>query len=924
MMLAQLLRRKTRRNTTWLLLAAMGMSSLSGCSRQFWRKQADKDTYAAIGERLTDPHWQLPRIDLTPDHRSRFYDPFDPDKEPLPPDDPAAHEFMHSVNGRRGYKNWHKLGTALAIENPQWLEPYGIAVQSGDPVDGHAEVKLLKVSLPDIVDLAYIHSRDYQTALEDLYLSSLALTQQRYALGVRFLGVGPGLSGGEPSASVSAPLSKKGSRGSSTQSFGVSQLLPAGGQLAVELANTVTWTFGQHGSNPAPSIGYSITQPLLFNAGRKVALEPLTQAERSVLYNARTLARYRQTLFVQVCSSYLSLLQQRQIIFNAINNIRQLEEQYEKQKALDSRLPGVVHEKLENLQQDLIIPDDLKDSFKYDGLWLEWSGPLSEQDQARLLSLSDDEAYQNSVQGLIALKTQDATGLASYQLLNSFNTAQAGLANSKRQLADQQDSLKVLLGLPPNVQLEIDEQGLKPFELISWDLIDLERSMRDIQKRLGRELFPDVVGIQGESVPNFQTLKEYLKGLAALRDDLRESGIEAVRADFLPVDELLELTKDDWSASAPGKRFFRSKEERDRLVVNLKKDRNNFELAERDFFFGSDQLDMLYELINVATLEDVLAKLDSDSNGQIESSELPQGWNDLPRLGTKKAADTYTVPQLLSEIRDASRILRDDYMLRMAQQLEVLQAGLRVEAITLNRFSLDGSLEFPGIETVVNLGLENRHDLMNSRAQVMDSRRQAEIAANTLESTLNLSFQGREGLGRNNSGPVNSASLAFTTPLDQIDERNGYRTALINYQRQRRAYMLFEDQIKQNIRGQWRQLQVQEYRLEIDRTTVRNAALQYDAASLQASAAVQQNALSLLQALNSVLSAQNSLVADWITYETNRLNIFRDMGIMQLDPRGVWDDSYYLQMENLRNDGSEFVPPAMTPGAVPSISQPQN
>ncbi len=918
-MLVQSMQLTTRRYMTWLILGAMGISSLSGCSRQFWRKQADKDSYSAIGEKLNNPHWELPRIDLTPDQRSRFYDPYDPDKEPLPPDDPAAHEFMHRVNGRKGYKSWHKLGTSFAIENPNWLDSYGIDMNCMDPVKGHSKVQLVKVSLPELVDLSYIHSRDYQSNLEDLYLSALALTQQRYALGVRFLG----LTGTEPGASVDAPLSRPGSGGSSTQKFGVSQLLPAGGQLAVELANTVTWAFGQNGSNTAPSIGYSVTQPLLFKAGRKIALEPLTQAEREVLYDARTVARFRQTLFVQVSVAYLSLLQQRQIILNQINNIRQLEEQYEKQKAIDSRIAGVVHEKLENFLQELVIPDDLKSHFKYDGLWLEWSGPLSVEDQQRILSLSNDEAYTAAVQDLIGLKNQDATGLASYQLLNTLNQAQATLANSKRLLADQLDNLKILLGLPPNVELQINESGLGPFELISWDLIDLERRMRDIQKQLGEKLLPDLGENQADPAPDFATLKQYLNGLAELRDELRETGISVLKNDFQQVQDLLDATKNDWRASRPGQRYFRSEEERTRLEMNFRKDKSKFARTERDFVFGSDQLDMLVQLIDVETLDGILKKLDSDSNGMIESSELPDGWSDLRRLGTREPAETYTVDAFLSEVRDGSRILRDEYMLRLAQQLEVFQAGLRVEVIAINRFALSESQEFPEVEQVVEIGLENRHDLMNSRAQVMDFRRQVEISANSLESTLNLTFEGKKGLGNNSGGPANSASLAFTTPLDQIEERNDYRTKLVNYQRQRRAYMLFEDQVKQNIRQSWRQLQVQEYRLEIDRTTVRNASLQYDSASLQAASAVQNNALSLLQALSSVLNAQNSLVQDWVTYETNRLNIFRDMGIMQLDPRGVWNDSWYLQLNDVQDD-SDFVPPAMTPGVVPPNSQPQN
>ena len=132
-----------------------------------------------------------------------------------------------------------------------------------------------------------------------------------------------------------------------------------------------------------------------------------------------------------------------------------------------------------------------------------------------------------------------------------------------------------------------------------------------------------------------------------------------------------------------------------------------------------------------------------------------------------------------------------------------------------------------------------------------------------------------------------------------------------------------EDRIKQSIRQSWRQIQVQEYRLEIDRTAVRNAALQYDSASLQAAGGQQQNALSLTQALDSVLRAQNTLVGDWVTYETNRLNIFRDMGIMEIDPRGVWTDPFYLQMDNL-SVGGDVSSPASPPDAVLPVPEPQN
>lgn len=920
-MLIRLSRRPTRRCMAWLMLGSMGLSSLSGCSRQFWRKQADKDSYNAVAEKLSDPHWQVPRIELTPDTRSRFYDPYDPDKEPLPPDDPAAHSLMHCVNGRKGYKNWHKLGTSFAIENPQWLAPYGISVNGPDPVEGHSQVQLLKVNLPQAMDLASIHSREYQSNIEDLYLRALALTEERFRLGVRFIG----LTGREPGASLVNNVNSQGQATTAlTNTFGISQVLPTGGQIAVDIANSVTWVFaGNGGQSSAPSFGYSFTQPLLFNAGRKIVLESLTQSERDVLYSARVLARFRQTLFAQITTIYLSLLQQRQNILNTMNNIRQLEEQLEAQEVKDSYIQENVTAPLEGLA-NLPIPAELETKLKYDGNWLTWLGDLSEEEEQKLLAVSGDREFQISAQELIDRKKQQVTSLSFLQLRDRLNRGQSTLANNERTLRDQEDAFKLVLGLPPNVSLEVEESLLKPFELISWDLINLESDLRNVQKTLGERLLPDrAEGAVEESPPDLETARAYLNELNRLADVLYEVGVIQVQNDFKPIQDVLEMTSDDWKVAELGKRYFRSEEERDRLVERMANDLRQYRLAERDFAFGRGMLTMVHELIDQETEEALLEKLDTNNNGQIEITELPENWSELPRTGDRKALDIYTTGQLLTEAVSGARILRDKYLLQMAQSLEVRQATVRVEQIAIRPFTLDGTMDFPDIEKVIQIGLENRHDLMNVRAQVMDARRKVEIEANRLEAGLDLVFEGRQGLNPDaTNGTRHSAGIQFTTPLDQVIERNSYRESLITYQRARRTYMEQEDRVKLVIRQSWRQIKVQEYRLEIDRTTVRNAAFQYHSASLQAAGSQQTNALSLVNALDSVLQAQNSLVADWITYEVNRLNIFRDMGIMEIDPRGVWTDPFYQQMDNLPTN-DDVSSPAAPPDAVLPVPEPQ-
>ncbi len=918
-MLNRFMRRTASRRLVLMLAGLAGVSSISGCSRQFWRTQADRDSYAAIGEKVNDAHWQIPRFELTPDSRSRFYDPYDPDKTPLPPDDPTAHESMHSVNGLKGYRNWHKMGVAFAIENPQWLAPYGLSPEGVDPVQSHARLAL-KVSLPEAMDLASIHSREYQTNIENLYLDALSLTAERFKLGVRYLGT----NGREPSAGLTGSTNAAGAgRAVVATPFGISQALPTGGQIAVDIANSVTWVFSGNGSqSSAPSLGYSLTQPLLFQAGRKIALESLTQSERDVLYTVRTLARYRQSLFTQVTQGYLNILLQQQNILNTENNIRLLEEQLEAQQVRDTRVPGVVNAALDDFRA-LQIPAELQGQLSYDGNWLKWRGDLTDEQERQILALSNDVDYQSAATELIDFKKQQTTSLSYLQLRDQLNQSLAGLANNNRLLADQQDSFKLTLGLPPNATLDVDTTLLKPFELISWDLINLETDLRKIQKDLGERLLPAQSVADGGSGPELGAVREYVAALILARDRLQTVGIEQVLRDFEPLDRMLERTREDVTRMESGERYFRIAEERQELETRLVKDRRLYRLAEREFAFGSGLLTMLEGLMQYETGEQLLQALDRDGSGKLDLSELPAGWHDLPRSGDRDAAEAYTLSEFVIEVASGARDLRDKYLLRMAQSLEVLQASLRVEQIALVPFSLDDSMRIPDVEEVVALGLEYRHDLMNSRAAVMDRRRQVEIQANRLEAGLDVTFRGTQGLNPDASGSTNhSAGLQFTTPLDQVLERNAYRQSIVEFQRSRRSYMDLEDRIKQAIRQSWRQIQVQEYRIQIDRTAVRNAAVQYDSASLQAQGAQQTNALSLVNALGSVLRSQNQLASDWVTYETNRLNIFRDMGIMEIDPRGVWTDRFYLQMQPAT---AETVPsPAAAPEVIPPVPAEQD
>ena len=148
---------------------------MTGCTRSVYRQKADADAYQLVQGKTNAERWPLHNYTIDIDSRSRMFDPFDPDHEPLPPDDPAAHELMHSVNGMSGYPCWHCDGDTDTTENPAWLQSL--------PLNEKGQVV---VDLPTAVQLGFLHSRDYQRELEDLYLSALDVTFERFRFDVQY------------------------------------------------------------------------------------------------------------------------------------------------------------------------------------------------------------------------------------------------------------------------------------------------------------------------------------------------------------------------------------------------------------------------------------------------------------------------------------------------------------------------------------------------------------------------------------------------------------------------------------------------------------------------------------------------------------------------------------------------------------------
>ena len=74
-------------------IALAGCLVATGCSRAWYRQQADEE----VGQVLAEKGGYLDNGRVDPRPESRLADVYDPDCPPIPPDDPASHQLMHYV-----------------------------------------------------------------------------------------------------------------------------------------------------------------------------------------------------------------------------------------------------------------------------------------------------------------------------------------------------------------------------------------------------------------------------------------------------------------------------------------------------------------------------------------------------------------------------------------------------------------------------------------------------------------------------------------------------------------------------------------------------------------------------------------------------------------------------------------------------------
>ncbi len=256
-------------------LAALALAA--GCSRDYYKRSADREVYTIL------------------EQKSAGF-----------PEMPARYTVEQDT------------ADVLAGCPRAGVEPVELPTEAAPPAlaEEATPEQVVVISLEKALQIATLNSRDYQTQKEALYLTALALTLERYRFDSQWFWI---LSGRYDNTNLGDTTQVSGE-----SDLGFERLFKSGTQLSVSLATTLSQFLRGRPDRAASSLlRVNVTQPLLRGAGVAVS-EPLTQAERDVIYQVRDFIRFRRTFFVRVLSDYYRVLEQRQILENERINYENL------------------------------------------------------------------------------------------------------------------------------------------------------------------------------------------------------------------------------------------------------------------------------------------------------------------------------------------------------------------------------------------------------------------------------------------------------------------------------------------------------------------------------------------------------------------------------------------------------------------------
>ncbi len=819
----------------------------NGCHRGYYRRMADAEAKKLVEEKNNDPRWATPSANIEVDPQSRMFDPFSKDHPPLPPDDPASGQLMSRVDGRKGYPHWHANGDTCFIESPEW--------RGYLPLDSHGRVI---VNIDTAIELSLIHSPNLQRQREELYLSALDVSLERFGFDSQlFAGFNSFYSVERGGSALSTGF------GSRSDGFNYRKLGITGANFAVGLANTVLWTFGGPQTQTGNGlINFAITQPLLRGAGRDRIMESLTQVERDLLGNVRAMERFRQGFYLEVVTG-------RQSGPGPNGNFLSLPTQ-----AL-TQAGGIL-------------------------------GLLQTQQQIRYAEFNVIQ-QSNSLVRLRELSAADQINFLQVQQAEiSLYSAQQNLINQKVGYQNALDRFKTTLGLPPDLDVVVRDDFLDRFILISDEILDIQTGLNKLRIDYGTQAskidavlqnllseYADAIKVDPQAklvLP--QTIPDDLKLLLPFIENSRQSLANVKR------DVVAQVEND----------FQKLERVRPNRISYLRKLRDQIQTGEipADIELGIVADESIVEVdvlrLRLADAKKALDEIDSRLAAVVDrinaANELSQEPDSVKAFGE-------VTDDILSNV--ASQLTNLNSKMT---ELSLIQVLARSNSIELNDTDLSP-------EEATEIARCFRLDWMNARAGLVDSWRKIEFVADQLESQVDLVLDGSMG-NASSSNPFRidyksgtmRGGFRFDSPIVRLRERNDYKTALITYQRARRSFYQFEDEVKRNLRLTLRTINQNKTSFELQRRSLQASVQNLEQSNLvleqpprfQAGGARTQalgstTARDLTGAINQLNQAQSQFLNSWLSYEVLRRGLDYDLGTIQVDQSGRWVDPQIIDRE---------------------------
>ena len=195
-------------------------------------------------------------------------------------------------------------------------------------------------------------------------------------------------------------------------------------------------------------------------------------------------------------------------------------------------------------------------------------------------------------------------------------------------------------------------------------------------------------------------------------------------------------------------------------------------------------------------------------------------------------------------------------------------------------------------KAAIRLAESARPDVLSTRAALRDADRNVEIAADKFNPQLNvlLSANAASEPPRkvgviNFSDATRSVDATFNYSLDQTNNRDAYRNAIIAFEKARRDLEGFMDTVTLQVRSNYHALEQTRHSYELQLKNVQIARRLQKLAVLQHLNG-EAPARDVLDAEEALRNAEDGLTSALINYTSTRLNFLVTLGLINVDERG--------------------------------------